>query len=143
MVLSQNTAWSSPGGNVVLVDGEVRGITENLTSLPHNPSASHSSLHIFCSVNSTSINFPGQNLLSWPRFSWIQPPQRTRSSSSFLPGSEMAKSGWATGTTPNKPTKKQPRDPWYSHPPSLPQPAQPSELNHAVVWRHGLMTTRE
>jgi len=79
------------GCPMVLVGGEVRGITEKPHKPPLDPSAdlaltSHSSLPIFSSVNSTSIGFPGQNLLSWPHFSWIQPPRRAHLRHSFLPG---------------------------------------------------------
>lgn len=132
--LSRGLSPSTPGSMevewcwwVVRLEGspKVSQASPQSFGQPYLTSASHSSLPICSSINSTRFNSPGQNLLSWLGFSWIQPPQSARLSSSFLPGLEMAKPGWATGTTPQKNHQKATQGstvPPYSHLPNVPDP---------------------
>lgn len=127
VVLSQNTAWSSPGGSTVSVDGEVRRITEKSHKPPPNPSAdltlaSHSSPHIFSSVNSTSINFPGQNLLSWPCFSWINHHKGPVQAAASCQAQRWQSLGGRVAQHPKNPPKSTQGSmvPSYSRPPESP-----------------------
>lgn len=86
-------------------------------------------------------------------FSWVFIPQARTCSPGHLdptttkgplqqlqPGSEMAASGWASGTTPKK-TSKHPADPCYHH--TAVQRVHNQACRITAVWRRGPTTTRE
>lgn len=89
---------------------------KNLTSLPlilqpTSPSPPNPPLRILSSVSSTGTNFPGQNRLSWPRFSWIQPPQRAIRAAASCQAQRWQRLGGRLAQNPPKTAKRQRRDP--------------------------------
>lgn len=131
MGLSQNAAWC---WWLARSEASLRSSQSSPNPSPHPPTLP---CFICCFL---STNFPGQNLLSWPRFSWIQSPF----SSTFLPGSEMGKSGWARGTTPKNPPKPSPGvGPWRSHPEAPPSRRAKGGGSRLETWTDGQQGVRK
>lgn len=122
---------------------------EGLKTSHHSPypsadltSAAHPFLYLFSSISGTSVYFPGQDLLCWPQFSWMQPPPPPRAAGEAAPCQAWRwhSLGGRVAQHPAEATKRQ-ADPRYHHAATL--RAQPNPYSTAVVWRCRPMTTTE